>query len=129
MELASSEYVFVLFLSFCRTTIQKVRPLGILSLCYRFLNLDLLCFGLHFCLGWFGMFSFFTSLSFPKSRFVVFWYSFLFGLAWVGPLLMLHVNVSVLFVVVLFYFTFSLFFIWALFKEIKWRDHTAMSRQ
>ena len=96
-------------LSFCRTTIQKVRPLGILSLCYRFLNLDLLCFGLHFCLGWFGMFSFFTSLSFPKSRFVVFWYSFLFGLAWVGPLLMLHVNVSILFVAVFIYFVYPHF--------------------
>ena len=58
-----SEYVFVLFLSFCRTTKQKLRPLGILSLCYRFLNPDLLSFGLHFCLAWFGMFGFFTSLS------------------------------------------------------------------
>ena len=58
-----SEYIFVLFLSFCRTTKQKLRPLGILSLCYRFLNPDLLSFGLHFCLAWFGMFGFFTSLS------------------------------------------------------------------
>ena len=33
-----SEYVFVLLLSFCRTTIQKVRPFAILSLCYRFLK-------------------------------------------------------------------------------------------
>ena len=58
-----SEYVFVLFLSFCKTTIQKVRPFGILSLCYRFLNPDLLCFGLHFCLAWFDMFGFLTALS------------------------------------------------------------------
>ena len=72
-----SEYVFVLLLSFCRTTIQKVRPLGMST---RFV-----VFGLRSCLGWFGMFGmfgFFTSLSFPKPRFVVFWSSFLFGLVW-----------------------------------------------
>ena len=76
------EYVFVLFLSFCRTTIQKVRPLDMST---RFV-----VFGLRFCLGWFGMFGFFTSLSFPKPRFVVFW-----CMPWsqkVRPLLMLHVH-------------------------------------
>ena len=42
------EYVFVLFLSFCRTTIQKVRPLGMST---RFV-----VFGLRFRSFWWSMF-------------------------------------------------------------------------